>query len=112
MTKKILFTIAICTITIVVFIICLWFYLGYLRKKEYLELEKQGLELAQKVEKYKKIHHKIPDYLEDMGLNLPDNYPLYYNTTKDSGVYVISFQVRAFKSMVYYSDTKEWRMQH
>jgi hypothetical protein len=107
--KKVLVIFVICIVTLSI-IIC---YLPlYLRNKEINDLERQGDDLVQKVEIYKKRNHKLPEYLEDMGINLPDNYPLYYNTTQDSGIYEISFQVRPFKSMVYHSDTKQWELQH
>ena len=90
----------------------IYFYLPvYLRNKGISDLERQGIELAKKVDEYQRKNHKLPEYLEDLKLNLPDDYPLNYNKTKDSGVYVIGFQVRPFRSMVYSSDTKVWLLQ-
>lgn len=74
-------------------------------------MEQQASYLINKVESYKKEHHKLPQYMEDMNLNLPDNYPFAYATTKDSSVYVVGFEIAPFKSMVYYSDSKTWAPQ-
>jgi len=74
------------------------------------KMETQGQWLIQKVEDYRKIHHKLPVYMNDMKLDLPDDYPINYDLTKDSNIYVISFQVYAFKSATYYSDTKKWQL--
>ncbi len=109
MVKKGLVILVIC-ISVVAIIIC---YLPiYLQYKKINSLEKQANYLIQQVEVYKKKYHKIPEYMEDMKLNLPDDYPLYYNNTQDSGVYIISFQVEPFKSMGYHSDSKTWVLQH
>lgn len=75
-------------------------------------MEKQAGYLINKVEQYKKYHHKLPQYMDDMNLNLSDNYPFSYAITKDSSVYVVGFEIAPFKSMVYYSDTKTWRPQN
>ena len=66
--KKVLVIFAICVVTLCI-IIC---YLHlYLRNKEINDLERQGNDcLVQKVENYKKRNHKLPGYLEDMGINL------------------------------------------
>lgn len=84
----------------------------YFGNKKVFALERQGNDLAQKVEAFKDRNHKFPQYLENMKLNLPDDYPLYYAITKDSGAYVIWFQIGFFKSMVYHSDTKKWQYEN
>src|SRR5882672_8257446 len=105
---------------LIIFISCvgiLWVgitYISYQRNKEIHDLVRQGNDLVQKVEAYKKAHYKIPQCLEDMRLNLPDDCPLNYNVTRDSVNYVISFQTGLwfnstfFQSKAYYSDSKEW----
>ncbi|WP_426669326.1 hypothetical protein ACPPVU_24295 [Mucilaginibacter sp. McL0603] len=108
MKKKGIFIVVICIVAISLIVCYLPFYI---KSKAINDLENQGNYLVQRVEAYKKKNHKLPQYLEDMQLNLPDNYPLNYNTTKDSGIYVVSFQVGFFRSMVYYSDRKEWEFQ-
>lgn len=80
----------------------------YLRNKEISDLEKRGNELVLKIEAYKKRTHKLPHYIEDLGLNLPDNYPFSYDIAHDSSYYVVGFEIAPFRSMVYYSDTKTW----
>jgi len=76
--------------------------------REINSMKKQACYLINKVEAYKKEHHKLPQYMDDMNLNLPDSYPFSYAITKDSSVYVVGFQIAPFESMVYYSDSKTW----
>lgn len=102
--EKILLIAGIC-IAIVIAVLAYW---GRSINKENAALMKKGDSLVVKIEKYKKRNHKLPEYLEDLKLNLPDNYPLYYNRTRDSDNYVVSFQIGFFKNIVYHSDTKKW----
>ncbi|NVM62242.1 hypothetical protein FHW88_000518 [Mucilaginibacter sp. SG538B] len=46
--------------------------------------------------------------MDDMNLNLPDNYPFLYAITKDSSAYVVGFEISPFKSMMYHSNSKAW----
>jgi hypothetical protein len=104
---KILIILGICLILSALGIIYLR---RYEIRKDITEKKKQAMELVKKVEEYKKMHHKIPAYQDDLG-DFSNNYPIYYNTTKDSGVYIVSFQIAPFKSMGYHSDTKAWTEQ-
>ncbi|HZX58825.1 MAG TPA: hypothetical protein VFE54_08870 [Mucilaginibacter sp.] len=71
-------------------------------------LMKEGNRLIEKIEQYKAKNHRLPEYIEDLKLNLPDNYPLNYNRGKGSDNYVVSFQIGFFKDIVYHSDTRKW----
>ena len=88
------------------------FFSDYLKNKENTDKETKAQWLITKIEQYKKDHHKIPQSIDDLKLNLPDDYPIDYAITHDSVVYVVGFQVEAFKSMMYRSDLKKWIMQH
>lgn len=90
----------------------LLFFSDYLKNKEIADNENKAQWLITKIEEYKKTHHKIPQSIDDLKLNLPDDYPIDYAITNDSGVYVVGFQVEAFESMMYRSDLKKWIMQH
>lgn len=76
--------------------------------REINNMEEQAGYLINKVEAYKRKYHKLPQYMDDMNLNLPDNYPFFYAITNDSSTYVVGFEIAPFKSMVYHSNSKTW----
>lgn len=96
----------------IVFIVGVIAYL-YLfnRARQMNTMEEQAGYLIKKVEEYKKVHHKLPQYQDDMQLNVPDDYPLTYALTKDSSNYLVGFEIAPFKSMVYHSENKTWMPQ-
>jgi hypothetical protein len=108
-TKKILVKAVISTCLLGLLFFC---FLLYRRNKEVNDLEEQGFKLAQKVEAYKNKYHALPNTLDDIAPNLPDDYPLDYVVRRDSINYEIWFQIGFFKSMVYHSDSKKWRYTH
>jgi hypothetical protein len=107
MKYKTLYVTAICILLIG---ICVALFM-YERRQKISNLKKQSQYLIQKVEAYKKKNHKLPQYMDDMHLDLSDDYPISYSLTHDSLVYVVGFQIAPFSSMVYYSDTKMWASQ-
>ena len=64
--------------------------------------------MIKKVDQYKAKNHKLPNYLEDIGFNLPNDSLFSYDLGRDSSTYTIGFQIGFFRSMVYYSDRKVW----
>jgi hypothetical protein len=107
MTRKLIFVVST-FISVAVIIIAVIYFSNYQQNQQIVKLKSEGERLVKQVENYKSRMHKIPQYMEDMHLNLPDDYPIYYAAEKDSINYTIGFQIRPFKSMVYYSDSKLW----
>jgi len=89
----------------------IYIYLTYSENKDIRDLQNKSMQIVRKVEEYKQKNHKIPDNMENLNLNLPDNYPINYNVQQDGVNYYVSFQIAAFKSMAYDSSTKSWRYQ-
>src|SRR3569833_3085798 len=88
-------------------IIAMLTYWRYSINKEDESLMKEGDKLIAKIERYRTQNHRLPDYLEDLKLNLPDDYPLNY-AKRDDDSYVVGFQIGFFKDITYRSDTKKW----
>jgi hypothetical protein len=97
----------ILTIVSLVFIGSFALYFFYLRDNDEGKLMKQGNELVEKIEAYKSENGKLPDNLEDMGLEEKEEGPLYYQKW-DSLNYLVYFGTSLGESMIYYSDKKEW----
>ncbi|QEM12943.1 hypothetical protein [Mucilaginibacter rubeus] len=96
----------------IVFIVGVIAYLSlFTRTRQIGNMEEQAGYLIKKVEEYKRQHHQLPKYIDDMQLNLPDDYPFSYALTKDSSNYLVGFEIAPFKSMVYYSENKTWMSQ-
>lgn len=92
-----------------VFVVCLITYLFlFNRPRKINNMEKRAGYLIKKVEEYKGKYHKLPQYMDDMQLNLPIDYPFSYALTKDSSNYLVGFEIVPFKSMVYHSENKTW----
>jgi len=108
MQRKVLLIIVICILVTIGIIAYLPLFK---RAREINNMEDQAGYLIKKVEAYKKKYHKLPQYMDDMNLDLPDNYPFSYAITKDSSNYLVGFEIAPFKSMVYYSDSKKWAPQ-
>lgn len=70
-------------------------------------LLKQGNEIIKKLEDYKEKYHRAPDSLQEIGIKLPGEYPLYY-IKEDSLNYSIGFPISSFHSKAYHSARKEW----
>ncbi|WP_121808123.1 hypothetical protein [Mucilaginibacter kameinonensis] len=80
----------------------------FTRARQIATMEEQAGYLIQRVEEYKGKYHKLPQYMDDMQLNLPDNYPFSYTLTGDGLSYLVGFEIAPFKSMVYHSENKTW----
>ncbi len=95
-------------IKIFLLIIIFYFIFGISYKKiREKKLIKQGNEIVNKIEIYKKKYNKLPDSLEEIGLKSSEEGPLYYNKW-DSINYMVSFGTSLGESKIYYSDTKKW----
>ena len=88
----------------------LFFYIFYLRDYRDNRIKKEAIILLSELEEYKTKNGKYPTSLESAGLFSPTNGKdeLFYNLSKDSLNYMISYGDGLGESMVYYSDTKKW----
>jgi len=97
---------AIALISVAIIIVTLTYW-RYSIHKEDEESMREGNKLIAKIEQYRIKNHRLPEHLEDLKLNLPDDYPLHYAKWSDNS-YVVGFQVGFFKDITYHSDTKKW----
>jgi len=105
---------ALLVIAAILTLIILYVKVGipYFEDKKIHDLEIKSQYMIKQVELYKNLHHKLPQNEDDMKLNLPDDYPIYYGITQDSTTYMVGFPIGWFHSMAYYSDTKKWIRQN
>jgi hypothetical protein len=68
----------------------------------------KGNELIAKVESYRREKGRLPDSLGELGVEEKIVGPLYY-TKKGETFYSIHFGTTLGESVIYNSDTKEWR---
>lgn len=72
--------------------------------------QKFGAYLIDKIETFRQTENRLPNSVEELGLEEPMNSGPYYKR-KDSVNYVIFFTVGFDETFIYYSDKKEWRME-
>ena len=89
--------------SIILLVVGLVYYWGYVKEKELIV---QGNAIIKKVEAYKKINHKLPIYLEQLGIK--DDGPLYY-TTRDSINYIVWYGTTLGESVSYHSEIGKWQ---
>jgi hypothetical protein len=67
----------------------------------------KGNEIIRKIEAFKKSTGKLPDKLEDIGENIKDESPIFYEKI-DTDKYEIWFGTTLGSSCVYKSETGKW----
>lgn len=84
-----------------------WFFLFKNRNEN--RLMSLGNEIVEKVEDYRIKYKKLPNSLNEIGIQIVDenNPPLYYEKKNDAN-YVIWFATSSEDIKTYYSDTKKW----
>lgn len=103
MTKKTYITATI--ILLIIFSFAFLYWMIYYQEKTY---EKKGNLLVKQIETYKEIENKLPNNLNDLGLEEPMNEGPYYEKI-DSINYKVYFNIGFDDSKVYYSKLKEWK---
>jgi hypothetical protein len=102
--RKIIIIIAICISFAISAVFILSFLSGNLN--DYL-LTRQGNGLVQRIEVYRSKHHELPDKLEDVGVHVTDDFPLFYRK-QSHDVYLLWFGTGVGRSKTYHSDQKKW----
>jgi effector-binding domain-containing protein len=69
---------------------------------------REGKEIINKVEEYKKVNNRLPNSLSDMGIEEHDGMDALYYYKRDSINYTVSFPISAEKHKFYYSDSQKW----
>ena len=72
------------------------------------KMVQEGNEIVEKIESYKQQNNKLPENLNDLGLEEKDGYNVIYYTKRDSCNFTISFPISEESHMFYYSDSKKW----
>ena len=102
--KKILIKIGLLVVSIIIAITIVLF-LQYYEKNNY---QKCGAFLIDKIETFRKTESRLPNSVEELGLEEHMNCGPYYER-KDSVNYVIYFTIGFDETLIYYSDKKEWK---
>ena len=69
---------------------------------------KQGNEVATKVEKFKSEKGRLPNSLTEIGIVETESGPIYYKKESETK-YILWFGKELGESVVYDSDTKQWK---
>lgn len=78
-----------------------------LQKQESNSYYKRGSVLIDKIETFRYTEKRLPDNVNELGLEEPMNDGPYYEK-KDSANYIIFFNIGFDNTKIYYSDKKEW----
>ncbi|MCB1024644.1 MAG: hypothetical protein KDB79_09655 [Acidobacteria bacterium] len=68
----------------------------------------KGKEVVAKVENFRNEKGRFPNSLDEIGIDETESGPVYYKKTDDSK-YIVWFGKELGESMIYDSDTKEWK---
>lgn len=68
----------------------------------------EGEQIIEKIERYHLKNNRLPDNLNDLGLEEKDGYNVLYYHKRDSLNYTVSFPISSETHMFYYSDSKTW----
>lgn len=82
----------------------------FLLNNEKINYQKRGAFLIDKIETFRQTENRLPNSVEEIGLEEPMNSGPYYER-KDNENYVIFYTIGFDESFIYYSDKKEWKME-
>jgi hypothetical protein len=89
-------------------LLLLAFWGFFLRNERENRLKEKGSVLIEKIELFRLEHKRLPNTLEEMGIEERDGIDELYYDKRDSSNYTISFGTSLGESEFYYSDTKQW----
>ena len=89
-------------------VIVLLLVLHLLSVQEDRGYERRGQVLIDKVEAFRQVEKRLPENVEELGLEEETNQGLYYEK-RDSASYVVFFNLGFDNTKIYYSDKKEWK---
>jgi hypothetical protein len=73
-----------------------------------LDKIEKGNQIVEMVEHFRIAHGKLPESLADLGLEVKEEGPIYYNKESESR-YIVWFGRELGESTTYDSDTREWK---
>ncbi len=74
----------------------------------YSDKIEKGNEIAAKIEKFRNEKGKLPESLSEVGIAETESGPIYYKKESETK-YILWFGKELGESMIYDSDTKEWK---
>jgi hypothetical protein len=90
------------------FILLFLFWFLHLKDDRENRLIKEGDALIEKIEEFKAKNNRLPNSLEEIGLEERDGIDVLYYDKRDSLNYTVSFGTSLGESKFYYSDNKQW----
>ena len=93
---------------VLVIVIMLLLVLHLLSVQEDRGYERRGQVLIDKVEAFRQAEKRLPENVEELGLEEETNQGPYYEKM-DSASYVVFFNIGFDDTKIYYSDKKEWK---
>ncbi len=85
------------------------FYFFYLKDYRYNRLIKEGNKIVVKISKYKRKEGKLPNSLNDLGIDIIDESdPELCYMKIDGNNFILSFSISIDETYFYYSDSKKW----
>jgi hypothetical protein len=106
--RKILIKAGILIVLILTVLIIVFYALQNQEKYNY---QKRGALLIDKIETFRQIETRLPNNVNELGLEEPMNDGPYYEK-KDSVNYIVFFNIGFDNVKIYYSDKKEWKDEH
>ncbi len=94
-------------VTLFVIFVLFSFWLTSLNDSGIGGLIKQGNEVVEKIEDFRKISGRLPDSLKEIGVYESEQGPIFYEKRGDSE-YAIFFSIGFDEMKAYYSDSKKW----
>ncbi len=101
-------------LTIIIFIsilIIVPVFIYELQRQENNDYYRRGSFLINKIETFKQIEKRLPDNIDELGLEEPMGEGPYYEK-KDSINYIVFFNIGFDDVKIYYSNKKEWKDEH
>jgi len=93
-------------IGLLVLFFSVWFFC--LKDDRENRLINEGNALVEKIETFRVKHNRLPNSLEEIGLEERDGIDVIYYDKRDGLNYTISFGTSLGESKFYYSDNKKW----
>lgn len=92
-------------LTVLIIVAAVIFYMQINENENY---KNKGCKLIEKIESYRQEHGELPDNVSDLGMEPTMGEGPYYEKI-DSVKYIVYFNIGFDNSLIYYSDTKNWK---
>lgn len=104
-TRHLLIRIAFALGAILIALYVIFMIMGHKERKEW---RVKGQDMIEKVEAFKQANGKLPESIEEMGMEKATGIGPFY-TKKDNEVYEVFFVISSDDIYIYSSDTKKWK---